>query len=318
MELRHLRYFVAVAEEKHFGRAAQRLHIAQPPLSAQIKQLEHELGTQLFERTTRRVDLTPAGELLLERTTGILSAVESAQSDVADVGAGSAGVLRVGFTGSATHELMPAAIRLSHHRYPSVRLKVFGELLTPHMEQALLDNRMDLAVLRPPISSDELNYKPIMDTRLALAISRNHPLAEDSGPVSPEDVMNIDVVSYPRESAVASLAYQACREHGFRPRVVQTATETSTLNALAAANIGVAFVPYSAQYPFQESIVLRPLQTDITVSLGIAWKGDALTPIAENFITTTIDAAAKLPQPDVAYPDITGRDKTDRNRTRKS
>ncbi len=113
VELRHLRYFVAVAEEKHFGRAADRLHMAQPPLSSQIKQLEAELGTLLLERTTRKVDLTEAGALLLERARQILADVEATTTDVAEVGRGAAGVVRLGFSGTATYRLMPEIVRLA-------------------------------------------------------------------------------------------------------------------------------------------------------------------------------------------------------------
>ena len=116
VELRHLRYFLAVAEEKHFGRAADRLHMAQPPLSNQIKQLEAELGTVLFERTTRRVDLTEAGALLMERARQILADVEATEIDVAEVGRGAAGVLRLGVSGTATYRLMPEVVRVARER----------------------------------------------------------------------------------------------------------------------------------------------------------------------------------------------------------
>ena len=116
MDTRHLRYFIAVAEERHFGRAAQRLHMAQPPLSQQIRQLEEQLGTQLFERTTRRVELTPAGELLLDRGRRILRDLEELESDVAEVGAGAAGVIRIGLSGSATYRLLPTQVRAGRYR----------------------------------------------------------------------------------------------------------------------------------------------------------------------------------------------------------
>src|SRR5699024_7709723 len=131
-------------------------------------------------------------------------------------------------------------------------------------------------------------------TKLALAISRQHALTTETGLITPEDVMGIDVVNYPRHSSVASIAIEACRRRGFRPKIVQTASETSTLNALVAANIGVAFVPYSDSYPLNKSMVLRPLLDDISVSLSIAWKGEQLSPIAKNFVQTTIDASANL------------------------
>ena len=116
VELRHLRYFLAVAEEKHFGRAADRLHMAQPPLSSQIKQLEAELETLLLERTTRKVELTEAGALLMERARQILAEVEATKHDVAEVGRGAAGILRVGFAGTATYRLMPEIVRVARER----------------------------------------------------------------------------------------------------------------------------------------------------------------------------------------------------------
>lgn len=294
MEFRHLRYFVAVAEERHFGRAAQRLHMAQPPLSAQIKQLEQELGTKLFERTTRRVDLTAAGELLLSRAYEILSAMDAAVHDVSAVGQGSAGVLRVGFAGTATYELMPKIVRLAKERYPSVQLKVFGEMITPSMEDALLEGRLDLAVLRPPVVSNELSLEEFHNSKLALAMSHEHPLAKFPGAVTPEDIAGFDVVGYPRESSVSAIAIEACRRHGFRPNIVQTASETSTLNALVAANIGVAFVPYSHAFPLNQGITIRPLTNDIFTSLAVAWKGTELSPLAKNLKQTIIDAENAL------------------------
>src|SRR5690625_957402 len=136
VELRHLRYFLAVAEEKHFGRAADRLHMAQPPLSNQIKQLEAELGTVLLERTTRRVDLTEAGALLLERARQILADVEATKTDVAEVGRGAAGVLRVGFSGTATYRLMPEIVRIALERLTLVRWLYSGEKVIAHCEEA--------------------------------------------------------------------------------------------------------------------------------------------------------------------------------------
>lgn len=170
VELRHLRYFLAVAEEKHFGRAADRLHMAQPPLSSQIKQLEAELGTVLLERTTRRVDLTEAGALLMERARQILADVEAAKFDVAEVGRGAAGVLRLGFAGTATYRLMPEIVRTARERLPLVRLQISGEMLTPQMEEALLENRLDIAVLRPPVRSAEIELENIQASDLVLSL----------------------------------------------------------------------------------------------------------------------------------------------------
>lgn len=292
MELRHLRYFLAVAEERHFGRAAARLHMAQPPLSQQIKALETELGAALFERTTRRVDLTAAGTLLMERARMILADVTAAESDVAEVGRGAAGVLRVGFAGTATYVLMPEIVRLFRSELPDVRLQVVGEMLTPEMEEGLLENRLDAAIVRPPVSSAELEVEPIEDTPLAVAIPLDHPLAQETGPVDARKLAREDMVSYPRRSAVAGATAEICRRAGFRPRIVQEATETSTLVALVGAGLGVCVLPESTYLPLNSSVVQRRLTPPVTIGLATAYRSDDASPLLSSFIEIA-DLAAK-------------------------
>src|SRR5699024_4126200 len=259
VELRHLRYFLAVAEEKHFGRAADRLHMAQPPLSSQIKQLETELGTLLLERTTRKVELTDAGALLMKRARQILADVEATKTDVGEIGRGAAGVLRVGFSGTATYRLMPEIVRVARERFPLVRLQISGEMLTPQMEEGLLENRLDAAILRPPVQSTEISLEEIQESRLVVALNRQHPLADSSGPLNVSELANENIVGYPRGSSVSSVVSELTRQAGFRPHIVQEATETSTLIALVGAGLGVAFVPGSQSLPLNSSIVIRPL-----------------------------------------------------------
>src|SRR5699024_8724186 len=258
VELRHLRYFLAVAEEKHFGRAADRLHMAQPPLSSQIKQLEAELGTTLLERTTRKVELTDAGALLMKRARQILAEVEATKTDVAEIGRGAAGVLRVGFSGTATYRLMPQIVRVVRERFPLVRLQISGEMLTPQMEEGLLENRLDAAILRPPVQSSELSLEEIQHSRLVVALNRQHRLADSTEPLDISELANENILGYPRGSSVSSVVSELTRQAGFRPRIVQEATETSTLIALVGAGLGVAFVPGSQSLPLNSSIVIRP------------------------------------------------------------
>lgn len=294
VELRHLRYFLAVAEEKHFGRAADRLHMAQPPLSSQIKQLEAELGTVLLERTTRKVELTEAGALLMQRARQILAEVEATQTDVAEVGRGAAGVLRVGFAGTATYRLMPEIVRVARERFPLVRLQISGEMLTPQMEEALLENRLDAAILRPPVQSAEISVERIQESRIVVALNRQHPLAQDTGPLKVSELANEDIVGYPRGSSVASVVSELTRQAGFRPRIVQEATETSTLIALVGAGLGAAFMPGSGSLPLNSSIVIRPLAEHITVGLSTAWKTGNDSPLLASFIELARDAAQNL------------------------
>lgn len=150
MELRHLRYFRVVAEELHFGRAADRLHIAQPPLSQQIRQLEAELGVTLFFRTTRNVELTAAGRDYFDRTVAILRAVDDAGERARQIAAGSLGRLAIGCVGSATYSLLPQLVRAMHEELPEIDVNLRGEMLAPDQIAALNSGKIDLALLRPP------------------------------------------------------------------------------------------------------------------------------------------------------------------------
>ncbi|GAA4780069.1 LysR substrate-binding domain-containing protein [Citricoccus nitrophenolicus] len=283
VDLRQMRYFVAVAEERHFGRAAERLHMAQPPLSQQIKQLEATLGTKLFERTTRRVDLTDAGQLMLERTRQILADVDALTQDVREVGDGAAGVLRVGFVGSATYRVMPALVQLARSELPGVRLHVMGEMLTPQIEQSLLENRLDAAVLRPPVQSSELLLDTLEGDSLVVALPAHHRLATGGGPVHLAELAGEDFVGYPQGSTVATITSEACRGAGFRPRVVQEATETSTLLAFVGAGMGLALVPDGARRAAASPVAYRELVTAPAVGLAVAWKRDSLSALIPAF-----------------------------------
>lgn len=302
VELRHLRYFLAVAEEKHFGRAADRLHMAQPPLSSQIKQLEAKLDTLLLERTTRKVELTEAGALLMERARKILAEVEATINDVAEVGRGAAGVLRIGFSGTATYRLMPEIVRAARERMPLVRLQISGEMLTPKMEEALLENRLDAAILRPPVQSGDIMIDEVQQTRLVAVLHRQHPLAQETGPVSIQAFASEDIVGYPRGSSVASVVSEMARQAGFRPRVVQEATETSTLIALIGAGLGIGLMPSSQSLPLNASIVIRPLVEDVGVGLGTAWKADNDSPLLAAFVSLAREATENLTSIDSQIP----------------
>src|SRR4051794_19175000 len=178
VELRHLRYFVAVAEERHFGRAAARLHMAQPPLSQQIRQLESELGLQLLRRTTRRGELTPPREAYLVRARQIIRAVSSAAGEAQRVAAGLQGRLAIGCVGSATYSLLPQLVRTLREELPDVEVAVQGEMLAPDQARALVDGRIDLGLLRPPVDEDALKLEVLRADRLIVAVPDGHRLAE--------------------------------------------------------------------------------------------------------------------------------------------
>ncbi|WP_372698292.1 LysR substrate-binding domain-containing protein [Arthrobacter sp. JSM 101049] len=283
METRHLRYFVAVAEERHFGRAAARLHMAQPPLSQQIKQLEEQLGTPLLTRTTRRVDLTPAGEMFLGRARTLLAELEQLAQDVRTVGEGATGVLRVGFTGTATYRLMPGIVASARERMPGLQLNVQGEMLTPEMEEALVEGRLDVAVLRPPVRSDAVELKFLEQDRLSVALPENHRLAARAE-LDLSDLADEPFICYPATSAVNLIFHEACRRVGFVPRVVQVARETSTLLTFVDAGLGVALLPTTARLPSSQRITFRPLRHAPAVDLALAWKTGNDAPLLRNFL----------------------------------
>ena len=244
MELRHLRYFRAVAEELHFGRAADRLHIAQPPLSQQIRQLERELGVALLTRTTRSVELTPAGQSYLARAVAILDAVDDAGAQARRIADGIEGRLAIGCVGSATYSLLPRLVRALGETLPGVEVSVRGEMLAPAQLAALAAGEIDLALLRPPVQQDGVVTEVVRRDRLLVALPADHPLIGGDD-LRVEDLRDEDFVAHAGHgrSVMSSVVTAVCAEAGFIPRVRHEVMETSTLVTLVAAGLGVAIVP---------------------------------------------------------------------------
>jgi len=301
METRHLKYFIAVAEERHFGRAALRLHMAQPPLSQQIRQLEEHLGTPLLVRTTRKVELTPAGQVLLDRGRVLLQDLSALVEDVQQVGAGATGVIRVGFTGTATYRLMPSIVQAARRTLPGLRITVQGEMLTPQMEAALEEGRLDVAVLRPPVRSGELKLRLLEQDQLVAALPADSPLAE-RGTLDITDLANEDFIGYSAHSAVNTISAEACRKAGFQPRLVQESKETSTLLSLVAAGMGVALVPMTSRMFSFQGVAFRPLRDPPPVDLAVAWNRNNVTPLIRSFLG--LFDALPTSQPAAAAKDI--------------
>jgi DNA-binding transcriptional LysR family regulator len=281
MELRHLRAFVAVAEERHFGRAADRLHMAQPPLSQQIRRLESELGVELLHRTTRRVEVLPAGQLLLERARGILADVEAAVDDARRAAAGEIGRLAIGFTGSATYALLPSLAGALRDELPGVELELRGELLTPAQVAGLQDGTLDIALLRPPVRERALALEVVRREPLVAVLPADHPLAElDEVPV--QRLAGEPFVTYPSHfrSVLHDAVEDTCAAHGFTPTVALEVSETATLVSFVAAGIGVSLVPASVTRLTVAGAVYRPLAGEpAPVELAIAYRRDDDHPI---------------------------------------
>lgn len=291
MELRHLRYFRAVAEELHFGRAAEKLHIAQPPLSQQIRQLERELGLSLFTRSTRRVDLTAAGAAYLKRAIAILDAVDDAGQQARRVAHGMEGQLTIGCVGSATYSLLPRLVRAMRDALPHVELSIRGEMLAPDQLTALLSGDIDIALLRPPVDHVDIRSETLRRDRLIVALPAEHPLAgRDALTVC--DLQDEDFIAHAGQgrSVMSGLLAAVCADAGFAPRIRHEVSETSTLVTLVAAGLGLAVVPAPTADLDIAGVVYRPLDpASLGVDLVAAHLGDAPTPAIERALAVLRD-----------------------------
>ena len=288
MELRHLRYFVAVAEELHFNRAAERLHIAQPPLSQQIKQLEVELGVELFyRRTKRQVQLTEAGQVLLQATYRILAQVEQSISDTQRAGRGETGTLVVGFTSTVVYDVLPTILSQYRQQFPNVNL-VLQELTTTQQEEALQKHQIEIGFCHPPLKDESLELEPILQESLVVALPEVHPLAcETTIPIC--SLANESFILFPRHlgSGFYDQIVSFCQQANFSPRVVQEAVQMQTIIGLVSANMGVALVPASLQNLQRAGVVYKPLKGETPhVEVAIAWQSDNITPVLREFLLT--------------------------------
>ncbi|MGR8925349.1 LysR family transcriptional regulator [Rhizobium leguminosarum] len=256
-ELRRFRYFVACAEELHFTRAAARLGIAQPPLSQQIKQLEQEIGTKLFTRTTRGVELTQAGESLLPDARAVLGAARRAIVTAQQVGRGEAGSIRVGFTASvALNPLVPKVIARFREQYPRVDVQL-SESTTRSSLAALRDGRLDFAFIRPASQELEgLHVRKILNERMLAALPMSHRLSGETT-IGLADLAQDSFVLYPRANgqALYDAVIGACQKEGFSPRIVQEAPQMTSTVSLVAAGVGVTLVTESMRQLHSEGVV---------------------------------------------------------------
>src|SRR3954451_6446242 len=300
VELRQLRYFVTVAQTRHFGEAAQLLHMAQSPLSQAIRQLESQIGATVFTRTTRRVELTPAGETLLRDALRILDSVEAAQTRVRLVESGTTGLLRIGATGLAALHKLPRLARIAAREMPGLELRFSPDLLTPAQECALEENRIDLAVLRPPLRGAGLASRLITRERLVVAVPRSHRLAGEE-PVGLVELNDEDFVVYGIPDSVVDTAVpQACLAAGFLPRRTHEAPEISSMLTLVAAGLGVAVLPESARALRVEGVRLVPVSDDVHIDLALAWRRDDSSP-ALGRILGALEANGFI-TPDAGFP----------------
>lgn len=255
-----MRYFIAVAEELHFGRAAERLHMAQPPLSQQIKGLEEELGVKLFDRTRRKVELTSAGRLFLDEVRLTLKQAERARRIAVDAEQGVRGRLRIGFVTSASYSILPAVIRRFRQENPFIDLEL-TEMIPARQLKALETHEIDAGILRPPVENKNMVLDTILEEPLVVALPSGHSKAGHKA-VDLKGLAEEAFVLFPGRHGpgLNDVVFQACHAAGFVPHVSYEPNAMQTILAYVAGGLGISLVPESLSTFHQGSIAYRPLR----------------------------------------------------------
>ena len=307
MELRHFRYFVAVAEEGHITRAAERLGMQQPPLSQRIKSIERELDAQLFLRKARGVELTQAGRIFLAEARAILAQYDHAFETTRRAARGEQGRLCVGVTPtSAFHPIVPLIIRSFRKEFSQVSLTL-EECLPKEIIEGLQNDQMDVAFLRADMAEPKgLSIRPLLAEPMVVALPSRHALARSEGAVPLKDLVEETFVIYARQMGPAffEATMAACRSAGFNPRLGQEAPRVTSALNLVAAGLGVCIVPASMQRMGMDGITYRRLTgtTQLKAMLNLVSRRDDHSAVVRNFLSSVrqtrvkfLDDAARAP-----------------------
>lgn len=289
LELRQLRYFVTVAEELHFGKAALRLHMTQPPLSQTIQALEELLGAPLFERNRRGVTLTAAGAALLPEARRMLAQAQQLPDLVQRAAAGEVGRLSLAFVSSADYSVLPPFLRAYRAAYPQVQINL-QEATSDLQLDDLLHARIDAGLLIPPLpdkSRAELDYLPVLNEPLILAAPAGLDALQAPGPVGLADLPPLPLIIFPR--AIAPALYDAVLAvfgaAGITPEIGQQAIQMQTIVSLVSAGMGLALVPQSVSNLMRPGVEYRSLRDPTPlVETGLAWRRDHVTPVLQGFL----------------------------------
>jgi DNA-binding transcriptional LysR family regulator len=284
VELRHLRYFVAVAEELHFGRAAQRLHLSQPPLSQQIRQLEQMLGHPLLTRTSRSVSLTAAGDAFLQSARRTLRNVQRDIDETQRIARGEVGSLHIGFVGSGMLTGLPAIFRAYHQAYPRVHLHLH-ESFTSRVMEGLGDGSLDAGILRDGDPADGLNVTPIFSEPFVAVLPANHPRAKQKS-ISPAALRDEPFVYFPRAAGARAFEKPLTifEQYGFRPNIVQEGSHWLSILRLVGAGLGVSIAPECVRTIAPLDVVCLTLRdTKVFSSLELALHVGESRTIVERF-----------------------------------
>lgn len=287
MELRQIEYFTVVAEELHFGRAAMRLQMTQPPLSQQILQLERELGVKLFERSKRHVKLTNAGKVFLQEVRHVLTQLEQAKVAALRAQMGMLGRLVLGFVGSAIFDILPIIVRGFQEKFPNVDL-VFREMPTPMQIEAFHSKDIDIGFIRTPVIDPLLSLLSVHQETCIAVVPKLHPLAQHAsismGDLSTERFILVEREVWP---SWYDDILSKCRDAGFSPFIRQEVKEIQTVVGLVAAGLGISVVPRSTANLHARDVVYVNIEGEAPhVEMSIAWRTDDNSAIVKQFLDT--------------------------------
>ncbi|WP_127541271.1 LysR family transcriptional regulator [Paenibacillus illinoisensis] len=286
MELRQLKYFLAVSDTLHYGKAADLLHISEQPLSFQIKKLESELGFKLFERTTRSVALTPAGELLKKKTLEGLRILDKGVEQAGKIARGETGKLHIGYNSMTLHNILPHLVSEYRNRYSDVEI-ILSEQNSPELEYNLINEEIDLGIvaLYGGAMSEELKYETIFSDPAFIAFPKNHYM-KDKKFINLSDLAEEAFLVYSREVRARSYDYLIAHCHAakFTPNIIQEAETDMALLGLVATGLGVALVPGSFRHLLTDVIDYRMInEPKINIDVAIVWKATKYSPMLRNF-----------------------------------
>jgi len=273
MELRHLRYFVTVAEELNFTRAAERLRTAQPSLSQQIRDLEEEIGTPLLLRTKRQVALTEAGRVFLDEARLVLAQAQRAVAEARRAGQGSESRLAIGFVPAAEVKIFPSMLTVMRAEFPQLNL-VLRNLTTAEQQEALLNNGIDVAFMREPITDSRLSHEIVLTERLQVVLPADHPLAAKAE-IQPADLNGLPFlrITPPHAGSLHQVVENFLQSNQITLQLVQDVENALTLMSLVGMGVGVGFLPDYVEHLLFRNVTSRPLAgPPITINLVMAWR----------------------------------------------
>jgi DNA-binding transcriptional LysR family regulator len=284
LDLRHLYTFAVVAEELHFGRAALRLGIAQPPLSQQIKKLEQMVGHTLLRRDTRSVHLTEAGEILLALSRQLLDAASLGLTKARQAGKGEAGSLNLGFTATTALHMLPQILGNARARLPDLHVSLF-ELLPDPLCEALDSGRIDVAVAREMIDVSNFELHELYREPYVAVLPAQHRCADGSGRLKLSSLKEDDFIFFPRDSKSrnSDQLLQMCRAAGFLPRVLQEAPGWQTAVSFVGAGLGVSILPECVRSFMLPNVVYRDIDTDVTSTIMLMRRRSESRALVKNF-----------------------------------